>query len=140
MSRTKKRDALVDAAIAARKNAYAPYSKFQVGAAIEHADGRVFTGVNVENCSFGLTVCAERNAVASGVVGGMKPGQLARVAIAADGPTLVPPCGACRQVLAEFAARGAKALLFNARDESIEEISLADLLPHAFEQASLPRA
>ncbi len=136
----KKSDALLSAALAARNNAYAPYSGFQVGAAVELADGRFFSGVNVENCSYGLTVCAERHAVAAAVSAGMKPGEIVRVAIVAEAPALTPPCGACRQVLAEFAAAEARVLLYNLRDASTQDLALADLLPHAFRPASLPRA
>jgi len=91
---------LVEAARRAQKNAYAPYSKFSVGAAVLCDDGQVFLGCNVENSSFGLTVCAERNAVAAAVVAGARP-----VAVAVVAPeAATAPCGACRQVLAEFSA------------------------------------
>lgn len=89
---------LVEAARAAQANAYAPYSRFQVGAAVLGSDGRVFGGCNVENGSLGLTVCAERHAVAAAVVAGTRP---VAVAIVTD-RDYVGPCGACRQVLSEF--------------------------------------
>jgi cytidine deaminase len=89
---------LVETARAAQRNAYAPYSRFMVGAAVLGADGRVFGGCNVENGSFGLTVCAERNAVAAAVLAGTRP---TAVAIVTD-RDYVGPCGACRQVLSEF--------------------------------------
>ncbi|NLM47041.1 MAG: cytidine deaminase [Firmicutes bacterium] len=91
---------LLEAAAAARKNAYAPYSRFPVGAAVQTAGGRIFTGCNVENVSFGLTVCAERVAVFSAVAAGQK--DLAVLALVADTPEPPMPCGACRQVLHEF--------------------------------------
>ena len=89
---------LIEAAHHAQQKAYAPYSNFPVGAAVLGVDGRVFPGCNVENSSFGLTVCAERNAVAAALVAGTRP---TAVAVVVNGK-LVPPCGACRQVLAEF--------------------------------------
>jgi cytidine deaminase len=90
--------ALAEAAQEVRARAYAPYSKYLVGAAILGADGKVYTGVNVENLSFGLTICAERSAVSAMILGGCS--EIAAVAVATrDGGT---PCGACRQVLVEF--------------------------------------
>jgi cytidine deaminase len=131
---------LVAIAVAARQRAYAPYSKFAVGAALLSSDGRAFPGVNVENASYGLTVCAERNAVAAAVVAGMRAGDLTRLAIAAEGPALASPCGACRQVLAEFASSDAVVLLHNPKTGANESIPLWDLLPKAFRRTSLPGA
>jgi cytidine deaminase len=91
---------LIEQAQAAREKAYAPYSKFAVGAALLTSTGRVFTGCNVENLSFGLTICAERNAVFAAVAAGER--QFRKIAIVSDSKTPVSPCGACRQVLAEF--------------------------------------
>ena len=91
---------LLTAATAARLAAYAPYSHFQVGAALLAKDGRIFTGCNVENLSYGLTICAERNAIFSAVAAGVR--EFEAIAIVADTREPVSPCGACRQVMAEF--------------------------------------
>ncbi len=124
---------LYDAAEIARSKAWAPYSNFQVGVAIALADGSIVIGCNVENASYGLTVCAERNAIASAVIAGSKP---VAVAIVVDSKTPTPPCGTCRQVLAEF---GAPELPVASRTVSGIEArwTLGELLPHAFTRSFL---
>lgn len=99
MTTDTQRDALIQAATAVRPLAYAPYSQYQVGAALLMPDGRIFTGVNVENASYGLTICAERTAVFKAVSEGYR--EILAVAVATSNAG--SPCGACRQVLAEFA-------------------------------------
>ena len=123
---------LLAAAREAASRAYAPYSHFPVGAALEVEDGRIFTGCNVENASFGLTVCAERAAVFSAVAAGCK--RFRRLAVTAGrGSEPAPPCGACRQVLAEFADPSMECLLGTLDEPGQSRVfKLADLLPHPF--------
>lgn len=118
---------LLGTAREARQHAYAPYSKFRVGAAVLVEDGRVFAGCNVENSSFGLTVCAERNAVAAAVVAGGRP---IAVAVVTDDDH-VGPCGACRQVLAEF-DQDMTVVLADHDGGDVRSVSLRELLPAAF--------
>lgn len=117
---------LVEQARAVARRAYAPYSKYRVGAAIETATGEVFTGCNVENASYGLTICAERAAIGSAVSAGRT--RFRRIAIAALGSKTPYPCGACRQVLAEF---GDPEVLV-AAGRRVENRRLSELLPTAF--------
>ncbi len=120
--------ALIEAATKARERAYAPYSKFRVGAAVRAPDGRVFAGCNVENASYGLSICAERVAIFNAIVQGVR--EIAAIAVFTDAPEPAPPCGACRQVIAEF-ARDAPIALAN-RDGTCVVTSLAELLPKPF--------
>lgn len=119
---------LVACARAARENAYAPYSDFRVGAALLTRSGRVYTGCNVENVSFGATICAERAAVFAAVAAGER--DFAALALAAGED--VTPCGMCRQVLAEFSKDGALPI-YCAGPEQVRTFTLAELLPHAFD-------
>jgi len=116
---------LVGAAWRAREMAYAPYSEFQVGAALLADDGRVFLGCNVENISFGLTNCAERVAIGAAVAAGAR--KFRAVAVVADSLVPISPCGACRQVLAEF---GVPLVILANHTEQVE-FSLEELLPRA---------
>lgn len=119
---------LIAAARRARANAYAPYSVYRVGAAVFDEQGRIHAGVNVENVSFGLTVCAERNAAAALVAAGGK--RITAVAVVTkDGGT---PCGACRQVLAEFAPDPAEVWVIGQGETSEWQLTLAELLPSGF--------
>jgi cytidine deaminase len=120
-------DALLEAARRVRENAYAPYSGFRVGAALQTESGNVHVGANVENASYGATVCAERSAVAAMVAAGER--RITRVAVYAEGPTLAMPCGMCRQVLAEFGL-GAEVVVGGPAGD--RRTTLAALLPEPF--------
>lgn len=123
-------DELKNAAAAAAKHAYAPYSKFRVGAALLTNDGRVFSGCNVENASYGLTICAERNATFAAVAsGGQGPLKIRAVAVWVRDGAHGSPCGACRQVLAEF--DDGSTVFFRSRGKWVER-PLRDLLPESF--------
>jgi homotetrameric cytidine deaminase len=122
------------AARAARENAYARYSHFTVGAAVETTDGRRFTGANIENASYGLGICAERTAVFAAVLAGARG--IAAVAVTGPDGVTTPPCGACRQVLAEFGTPDVP-LTYARADGSWSDTTLGALLPAAFDAASL---
>jgi len=124
---------LEEQALRARARAYAPYSRFHVGAAVRTRDGRVFTGANVENASYGLTVCAERNAILQAVLAGAR--DIAAVAVATGNSPPAAPCGMCRQTLAEFAA-DCDVLLVNEAGER-RRLTLGELLPLAFRRQDL---
>src|ERR1700757_359529 len=118
-------DELIKAAKIARRLAYAPYSNFSVGAALLTKDGKIFTGCNIENISLGLTICAERSAVAAAVNSGNK--DFVAIAVVAGSKKPAVPCGACRQVLAEF--NSAIRILAVNEDGVVEQFELSDLLP-----------
>ncbi len=125
---------LVAAAIKGARHAYCPYSGFSVGAALLAEDGRIFTGCNVENASYGLTICAERNALANAIANGSR--SFVAIAVVASQPPA--PCGACRQVLAEFAAPSFRILLAAiGAPEAITAFTMEDLLPHSFSRHHL---
>lgn len=126
-------DPLINAALAVRDRAHAPFSGFRVGAAIEDETGRVFTGCNIENATYGLTVCAERVAVFKAISDGA--GKLRRIAVVADTDTLTPPCGACRQILWEFCG-DAELILANLGGKQ-ESLSLKDIFPRPFDATFL---
>ena len=121
---------LLEAAWQARGHAHAPYSGFSVGAALRTAEGAIVAGCNVENAAYPLCTCAERGAIAAAVgLGLLRPGGLAAMAIVTEAERPTPPCGACRQVLAEFAGH-LPVLLANRSARRV--LDLADLLPEAF--------
>lgn len=119
--------ALLAAAIEARRNAYAPYSQFMVGAAVRTADGSIYRGCNVENASYGLSCCAERNAIFAAVGAGHTA--MEALCVAADTSRPVSPCGACRQVMAEF--KIPKIILANLQGEAAV-YTYEELLPYSF--------
>ncbi|WP_080429209.1 cytidine deaminase [Burkholderia ubonensis] len=125
------RDKLIEQAKAARERAYAPYSRFKVGAALEARDGTVFHGCNVENASYGLCNCAERTALFAAIAAGYRPGDFARLAVVADTDDPVAPCGACRQVIIEIGAPEIEVILGNLKGD-VEVTTAQALLPGAF--------
>jgi cytidine deaminase len=127
------RNALVEAARAAREHAHAPYSHFQVGAAVRTKSGRIFAGCNIENASYGLTVCAERVALLKALSEGER--SFDAVAVVTDSETLTPPCGACRQLLWEFCG-DAEVILANLSGRS-ETHRMSALLPFPFDSSNL---
>ncbi len=125
-------DTLVEAARAAQLRAYAPYSKFRVGCALEAEDGRVFVGCNVENASYGLTICAERAAVCAAVAAGAH--RFRRAVVVSDADPPAAPCGACRQVLSEF---GRELRVEGVSPAGTVSWTIAELLPSAFGKEQL---
>jgi cytidine deaminase len=126
-------DALIAAARAARENAHAPYSNFRVGAALRAKSGRIFTGCNVENSTYGLTLCAERVAVFKAISEGERG--FDAVAVVTDTDALTPPCGACRQILWEFCG-DAEVVLANLKGK-VEVHRMSVLFPKPFDQSNL---
>src|SRR5215217_6675833 len=126
-------DALLKAALAAREHAHAPFSKFKVGAALEDTTGQIHTGCNVENATYGLTVCAERVAVWKAISEGVR--KFRRIAVAADTDSLTPPCGACRQILWEFCG-DIEVALVNPHGRT-EIYRMKDLFPKPFDVSYL---
>lgn len=125
---------LVESAKQARKHAHAPYSKFQVGAAVETIDGRIITGCNVENSSYGLSMCAERVAIFKAVSEGVRDFKC--IAVIADTHSPVRPCGACRQVISDLFPPDSEVILANLQGE-IEISRICDLLPSPFNRSFL---
>ncbi len=120
---------LVDAARAVRENAYAPFSEFKVGSALETDDGEVIAGCNVESASYGLTVCAERVAIWKAISQGKR--KIKKIAVVADTAELTPPCGVCRQIIWEFGG-DIPVILANLQGDT-ETVQMKDLLPRAFD-------
>ena len=126
-------DALVAAARSAREHAIADYSHFKVGAALETVDGTVFSGCNIENASYGLTICAERTAIFKALSEGHRG--FRRIVVVADTASPTPPCGACRQILWEYGG-DLEVILANLTEVTASH-QMKDLLPHAFDRSFL---
>ena len=118
---------LLNAALSARERVYAPYSKFLVGASVLAKSGKIYTGCNIENASYGLTVCAERNALFSAVGAGER--EFTALCVVGDTEAPISPCGACRQVMAEF--KVPCIILANLKGD-VKEYTLEELLPYGF--------
>lgn len=125
---------LKERAIRARAQAYAPYSGFPVGAAVLAENGKIYTGCNVENASYGLSICAERSALLQMVGDGQH--RVQAIAVVADTERPASPCGACRQFMAEFAGDDVPVILFNLKDDTLET-TVGALIPGAFRQHDL---
>jgi cytidine deaminase len=123
-------DELIERATSARLAAHAPYSNFEVGAALLAADGRVFTGCNIENSAYGLSMCAERVAIFKAVSEGAN--EFTKVAVVTDSESLTPPCGCCRQMIWEFASASTEVILANLTGD-VRSFDIKDLLPEAFD-------
>lgn len=133
---TAQRRELIARAVAAKETSYSPYSRFRVGAAVLTDDGSIFDGCNVENASYGLAICAERNAIFRMAHAGRR--SLVAVAVTSDHPSFITPCGACRQVIAEFAAKGTVVLLVSAKGR-VKRVPFERIFPTPPDLASLKK-
>lgn len=131
---TKTNEELIELARKARLRAYAPYSNFKVGAVVECADGRVFTGCNVENSTYSLTICAERVAIFKAISEGAR--EFRKIAVIADAYAPVPPCGACRQIIFELCGAETEVVMVSLQGQ-IEIRTALDLLPAPFDKSFL---
>ena len=132
MSSAERWQAVLEAALAARNRAYAPYSHFAVGAAVQAKSGVIYSGCNVENASYGLTICAERTALVQAIAAGER--EFSILAVVADTPQPVAPCGACRQVMAEF---GVDIIVLANLAGDVSVYRLEELLPAAFRRETI---
>ena len=129
-------DELILKAKEAREASYSPYSKFKVGAAILMKDGTYILGCNVENSSYGLSICAERNALFQMVARGYKKGDAKAMCIIGQTDDPISPCGACRQVMEELLTKDCKIVLANLKND-VKEMTIEELLPYSFSEDSL---
>ena len=127
---------LINKAKEARELSYSPYSHFKVGAALLTKSGKVYFGTNVENSSYPLCMCAERNALYNAMMDGLKKDDFVALALIADSPDPVSPCGACRQVISELFPKEAKIYMANMKGD-VQETTIAELLPFAFNEDAL---
>ena len=125
------KDVLIEKAIKARELSYSPYSNFKVGAAVATKDGKIFVGANIENSSYGLCMCAERNALYHAMLNGYKKSDLIALAVCADTDDVCSPCGACRQVISELLPSNAPIYMTNLKG-MVKETTINELLPFAF--------
>ncbi len=130
---TKNEKELIESAVNARERAHAPYSNFKVGAAIHTKDGKIYTGCNIENATYGLTICAERVAIFKAISEGEK--EFAAICVVADTDELTPPCGACRQIIWEFC--GDIPVTFANLKGDTEIVRMSELFPRAFDMKFL---
>lgn len=126
---------IIAAAYAALEHAYAPYSQFRVGACVVTKDNRLFVGTNVENVSYGLSCCAERNALFAGISAGVKKGEFCMLAVVSEKKQAPAPCGACRQVMCELMDPNAQIIMVGAEEE--HSMTVRDLLPFAFDEEDM---
>lgn len=131
-----RKEDLVYRAIEAREMSYSPYSKFAVGAALLTNDGEVYLGTNIENAAYGLTMCAERNAIFNAYCHGVTQDDIEALAIVADTDLPVSPCGSCRQVLSELFPHDKEIYLANLKGD-IKVVKIEDLLPYSFDSDDL---
>ena len=131
-----KKDELIERAKKARELSYSPYSHFAVGAALLCKDGRVFVGANVENSSYPLCMCAERNALYNAKMNGVKKEDMVALALSADADEPCSPCGACRQVISELFPKDAPIYMSNLKGD-VKETNIEELLPYAFSDEDL---
>ena len=129
------KEELIHEAFEAMKNSYAPYSNYHVGACIEATDGRRFWGVNVENASYGATICAERSAGFAAYSKSCRTDTIKALAIVSDGPRIAAPCGICRQVLCELLNEDTPIYLSNGKEETVT--CMKDLLPMQFQESDV---
>ena len=127
---------LVNEAIKARENAFVPYSNFKVGAALLTKDGKVYIGANMESASYGLTLCAERNCIFGAYARGIRKDDIVAFAVVADTSGPVSPCGACRQIIAEYINKDVPIYLANVKGDIVEYKSTG-LLPYFFDGSEL---
>lgn len=127
---------LIERAKEARKLSYSPYSHFPVGAALLTKDGKVYLGANIENASYPLCMCAERNAIYQSYLDGVRKDDIVAIAIVADTPNPCSPCGACRQVISELLRTDADIIMTNLKDE-MTVVKVKDILPFAFSEEDL---